>query len=47
VLGVVKEGALADLVLVAGDPLADITILQDRDNLRMIMKDGLVHKAPR
>ena len=30
-LGVVTPGALADLLLVDGDPLADITILQDRD----------------
>lgn len=45
-LGVVKEGALADLLLVDGDPLADVAILQDRDALRMIMKDGALHKAP-
>jgi imidazolonepropionase-like amidohydrolase len=42
----VKAGALADLLLVDGDPLADIGILQDRDALRMIMKDGVLHKAP-
>ena len=44
-LGVIKAGALADLLLVDGDPLADITILQDRNALRMIMKDGALHKA--
>ena len=43
-LGVVKAGALADLLLVAGDPLGDIAILQDRAALRMIMKDGALHK---
>ncbi|MGH7323457.1 MAG: amidohydrolase family protein [Candidatus Rokuibacteriota bacterium] len=45
-LGVVRAGALADLVLVDGDPLADIEVLQDRGALRMIMKDGALHKAP-
>jgi imidazolonepropionase-like amidohydrolase len=45
-LGVVAEGALADLLLVDGDPLADIAILQDRSAIRMIMKDGTLHKAP-
>jgi imidazolonepropionase-like amidohydrolase len=44
-LGVVKPGALADLLLVDGDPLADIAILQDRNALRMIMKDGALHKG--
>jgi imidazolonepropionase-like amidohydrolase len=44
-LGVVKAGALADLLLVDGDPLADIAILQDRNALRMIMKDGALHKG--
>ncbi|MCA0245722.1 MAG: amidohydrolase family protein [Proteobacteria bacterium] len=46
-LGLVKEGFLADLLLVDGDPTADIKILQDRDNLLMIMKDGAYFKAPR
>ena len=45
-LGVIKPGALADLLLVDGDPLTDITILQDRHALRVIMKDGALHKTP-
>ncbi|MBM3516743.1 MAG: amidohydrolase family protein [Alphaproteobacteria bacterium] len=44
--GLVKEGFLADLLMVDGDPLADITLMQDRDNFLMIMKDGQYHKAP-
>lgn len=45
-LGLVREGFLADLLLVDGDPVADIAILQDRDALLMVMKDGQYHKAP-
>jgi imidazolonepropionase-like amidohydrolase len=45
-LGLVKEGYLADLLLVDGDPIADIALLQDKDRLEMIMKDGAYHKAP-
>ena len=45
-LGLVKEGYLADLLLVDGDPVKDITILQKRDALLMVMKDGQYHKAP-
>jgi len=44
-LGVVAPGALADLLLVDGDPLADISVLEDRNALRLIMKDGVLHKA--
>lgn len=44
-IGVVRRGALADLLLVDSDPLADIGILQDRDRLQMIMKDGRMHKG--
>lgn len=45
-LGLVKEGYLADLLLVRGDPVKDVSLLQDRDNLVMIMKDGVYHKRP-
>lgn len=44
-LGVVEEGALADLLLVDGDPLADITLFADPANkLLVIMKDGQIFK---
>jgi imidazolonepropionase-like amidohydrolase len=45
-LGQVKQGFLADLLLVDGDPTQDVTILQDRKRLRAIMKDGRFHKDP-
>jgi imidazolonepropionase-like amidohydrolase len=39
-LGTVEEGKLADLLVVDGDPSADIGILQDRGKLLAIMKGG-------
>jgi len=45
-LGQIKEGYLADLLLVDGDPTRDVTILQDKNRLKMVMKDGKYHKAP-
>jgi imidazolonepropionase-like amidohydrolase len=44
-LGVVKEGALADLLLVDGNPLADIDLIADpARRFRVIMKDGKIYK---
>ncbi|MEI6643132.1 MAG: amidohydrolase family protein [Novosphingobium sp.] len=43
-VGEVKSGYLADLLLVEGDPTADIRILQDKNNLAAIMKGGTFHK---
>ena len=44
-LGVVEEGALADLLLVDGDPTANITLIEDpAKNFVVIMKDGKVYK---
>ena len=46
-LGLVKQGALADLLLVEGNPLADQSILVGPDRFAMIMKDGKLHRDPR
>jgi hypothetical protein len=46
-LGVVKAGALANLLLVDGNPLADTSILVGPDRFAMIMKDGKMHRDPR
>ena len=44
-LGVVAVGACADLIVVDGDPLADISLLEGQgQHLSVIMKDGLLHK---
>src|SRR5579883_60621 len=44
-LGVVEPGALADLLLVDGNPLDDIALLGEPEkNLLVVMKDGKVHK---
>ena len=44
-LGVVEEGALADLILVDGDPLADIELIGDPAvKFLVIMKDGKIYK---
>jgi imidazolonepropionase-like amidohydrolase len=45
-LGQVKEGYLADLLLVDGDPLANIAVLQEPDRILAVMKDGQFYKTP-
>lgn len=45
-LGEVKEGYLADLMLVDGDPLAQLSILRDPKRILAVMKDGVFAKKP-
>ena len=39
-VGTLEAGKLADLVVVNGDPLADIKVLQDHSRITAVMKDG-------
>lgn len=45
-LGRIASGYLADLLLVDGDPLRDIAILQQRSKLLSVMKGGVFYRAP-
>nr|WP_254222982.1 amidohydrolase family protein [Burkholderia multivorans] len=45
-LGRIAPGYLADLLIVNGDPTEDVAILQDKQRLTGIMKDGRFHKTP-
>lgn len=42
-LGQVKAGWLADLLIVDGDPLHDVRVLQDSARLKLVMKNGVAH----
>jgi imidazolonepropionase-like amidohydrolase len=44
-LGVVEEGALADLLLIDGDPVENFKLIADpAKNFVLIMKDGKIYK---
>jgi imidazolonepropionase-like amidohydrolase len=45
-LGQVKEGFLADLILVDGDPLSNLAVLRDMERIVAVMKDGVFHREP-
>ncbi len=42
-IGTVEPGKFADLTVVDGDPLSDITLLQDKHRIRMVMKEGQMY----
>lgn len=46
-LGQVRDGFLADLLLVRGDVLADVSLLEHQENIAMVMTDGRLWKDPR
>jgi imidazolonepropionase-like amidohydrolase len=44
-LGLIEEGALADLIVVDGDPIANIALVENPEkNFLIIMKDGKIYK---
>jgi len=40
--GTLEKGKLADLIVVDGNPLSNITVLQDLENIKLVMKEGIV-----
>jgi imidazolonepropionase-like amidohydrolase len=44
-VGTVQDGQIADLLVVDGNPLHDVRMLQDRSRLKLIMKDGVAYKS--
>ena len=43
-LGRISPGYLADILLIDGDPLADLSVLQDQSRIVAVMKDGQFHR---
>lgn len=43
-LGVLEPGSYADLLVINGNPLEELEVLRDRDNLQLIMQDGKIWK---
>jgi imidazolonepropionase-like amidohydrolase len=43
-IGTLEKGKLADLIVVDGNPLKDIQLLQDKDKIPVIMKEGCFYK---
>ena len=43
-IGTVEAGKLADLIVVDGQPLDDVALLQNAQNVRLVMRDGRVMK---
>ena len=42
--GTLEVGKAADLVVVDGDPLRDITVLQDNSKIKLVMKEGKLYR---
>jgi imidazolonepropionase-like amidohydrolase len=43
-IGTIEAGKRADLIVVDGQPMDDIAVLQDARNIRIVMRDGTVFK---
>ncbi len=43
-VGTLEDGKYADLIILDADPLADITVLQQHDKIRAVIKDGIVYR---
>ena len=44
-VGTLEEGKIADMVIVDGDPIADIRVLQDHDKIVAVVKGGQIYQG--
>jgi imidazolonepropionase-like amidohydrolase len=42
-LGTIEKGKLADIIVVEGDPLKDIGLLQKKEKIKLVMKEGTIY----
>jgi len=47
-IGTLEAGKIADVIAVKGNPLTDIRLMRERENMRLVMRDGevLVGRLP-
>ena len=43
-IGTIEKGKLADLLAVNGDPLKDIRVLKTKNNIKLVLKGGIIHR---
>lgn len=43
-IGVLEEGAFADILIVEGNPIEDLDVLSDENNIKFVMKDAKIYK---
>jgi imidazolonepropionase-like amidohydrolase len=39
-IGTIEKGKMGDIIIVDGDPVKDIKVLQDKNKIKMVMKEG-------
>jgi imidazolonepropionase-like amidohydrolase len=43
-IGTIEEGKIADLIVINGNPLDDINVLLNKNNIQLVMKEGEIYK---
>lgn len=43
-VGIIRAGMLADLLVIDGDPLTDLSLLESKDHMPIVMKGGVFHR---